>query len=345
MAVAKMRAGMLCAALVLAAESVSAGNWADVGGPADPAFLHSKALCRSLKRMPVQAAGPDETASLPGTCSSEALYYGIGMPANPALAFRCALRERNHADDRSLFSGDVMLMTMYANGVGAPRDLERAIALACEIDGAPAEVSGRVDHLASLRDQHWQGHDFSYCDDITSGAGQGFCAAHDAALADQARKTRIEAVASGWTGKEKQAFLTLRKAEQAFIDARAAHEVDMSGTARAAMAINEEQAQQEDFLALLQQLEAGTIAPSTAADLSTADDKLNAVYRRVQQTPETILWGTVTRADIRAAERAWLAYRDAWVAFARVRYPHVSPESVATALTEKRTAMLEAFAS
>ncbi|MBV9655119.1 MAG: hypothetical protein JOZ42_11215, partial [Acetobacteraceae bacterium] len=153
--------------------------------------------------MPVQAAGPDETASLPGTCSSEALYYGIGMPANPALAFRCALRERNHADDRSLFSGDVMLMTMYANGVGAPRDLERAIALACEIDGAPAEVSGRVDHLASLRDQHWQGHDFSYCDDITSGAGQGFCAAHDAALADQARKTRIEAVASGWTGKEK----------------------------------------------------------------------------------------------------------------------------------------------
>ncbi|MBV9655351.1 MAG: DUF1311 domain-containing protein, partial [Acetobacteraceae bacterium] len=191
----------------------------------------------------------------------------------------------------------------------------------------------------------WQGHDFSYCDDITSGAGQGFCAAHDAALADQARKTRIEAVASGWTGKEKQAFLTLRKAEQAFIDARAAHEVDMSGTARAAMAINEEQAQQEDFLALLQQLEAGTIAPSTAADLSTADDKLNAVYRRVQQTPETILWGTVTRADIRAAERAWLAYRDAWVAFARVRYPHVSPESVATALTEKRTAMLEAFAS
>ena len=35
-----------------------------------------------------------------------------------------------------------MLMTIYANGVGAARDLDLATALACQVEGAAAKSDG-----------------------------------------------------------------------------------------------------------------------------------------------------------------------------------------------------------
>ena len=44
---------------------------------------------------------------------------------------------------------------------------------------------------------------------------------------------------------------------------------------------------------------------------------------------------------IRDAQRAWLRYRDAFLAFAALRYPQVTRDSLSAWLTEKRTKMLE----
>ena len=320
-----------------------AANWADDRDPA-PEFARSKAICRSLKGMPSlpRAISPGGTAPSKRR-SSEVLYYGIGVPPDPAAAWQAALRERTAADNGTLFSGDVMLMTMYANGIGAPRDLDRAIAIACTLDGAPAEQDGRVNHLAMLKAQHWQGRDFSFCDDITSGYAQGFCAKHDAAVADAARNQRFGAVTAGWSEADKRAFLPLQRAAAAYAEARAGNEVDQSGTARAAMAIEAQQGQEAEFLDMLLRLEKGAAPAATPEQADAADAKLNAVYQRVQRTADTASWGTVTKDGIRTAQRAWLRYRDAWTAFGRVRYPSVIADSLRAMLTEQRTTALEQF--
>jgi uncharacterized protein YecT (DUF1311 family) len=326
----------------------SAENWADNRDPITmgPEYARSKAICRSIKGVsfssPVTVPGGDAALSLKG-CSSEALYYGIGVPPDPARARQCALRERTAPDTRAALSGDAMLMTIYANGVGAPRDLDRAIAIACNLDGAPAEEDGRVNHLASLKAQHWAGHDFSFCDDVTSGYAQGICAAHAAAIEDAERKRRLAAVTAGWSDADKRAFAALQRAEAAYVTALSGNEVDMSGTARAAMVTDEEQGREAEFLDTLQKLEKGTVPVSTTERADAADARLNAAYQRIQHTTDTAAWGTVTKDGIRTAQRAWLRYRDAWIAFAQARHSAVTPESLRAALTEQRATALEAF--
>ena len=44
-----------------------------------------------------------------------------------------------------------MLMIIYANGVGAERNLDLATTLACPLDGAPAEEDCRVKRLDTLK--------------------------------------------------------------------------------------------------------------------------------------------------------------------------------------------------
>ena len=333
-------------AAALMAVPAAAENWADSASSAtlDPEYPRSQAICRSLKRVSPPAAdrpNRSEVAALKG-CSSEALYYGIGRPPDPVRARQCAFLQRGSSQGPPDLSGDTMLMIIYANGVGATRNLDVAISLACQLGGAPAEENGRVLHLAKLKAEHWTGTDFSFCDDATSGFAGGVCAAHDAAIADAKRRQAFAGVTAGWNDADKRAFVPLQKAEKAFVDAHDA-EVDASGTLRAAMAIDEEQSQQADFLAMLRALAEGKAPVASPEQLEAADAKLNATYKKVQQTADPSRWGTVTKDGIRSTQRAWLRYRDAWVAFAKVKYPAVSADSIRAWLTDQRTAMLEGF--
>ena len=344
----KLLASAVSAALFATAAAASAENWADNRDSITMGreYARSKAICRGLKdvsALPHPSTPSSAAAPSPKRSSSEALYYGIGVPADPARALQQALRERTAPDNDAAFSGDVVLMTIYANGLGAPRDLNRAIAIACNLDGAPAEEDGRVNHLAALKAQSWTGHDFSFCDDVTSGFAQGLCAAHFAAMEDAKRKQQISAVTAGWSGTEKRAFLSLQQAAAGFAKAHGNNEVDLSGTARAAMVTDEQQGQETEFRDFLQSLEKGTAPVSTAEQADAAEAKLNAEYQRIQHAADTASWGTVTKDGIRIAQRAWLRYRDAWIAFARVRYPAIASDSLRAALTEKRTAMLGTF--
>ena len=343
----RLIASALIATFFTAGLPARAANWADnkESYTQTAEYAQSKAICRSSRKLALPDADrpdPAAAATLKG-CSSEALYYGIGRSPDPVRARQCAFLERTARNNgMSDFSGDVMLMTIYANGIGAERNLDLAIALACRIDGAPAEIDGRVKHLAALKAEHWTGHDFSLCDDATSGYLGGVCTAHDAAIADAKRKQQFAALTAGWSEAEKNALATLQKAEKAFADELAGKEVDQSGTLRAAFSIDEEQKQQQDLLDMLSSLAAGTAPAYNAQQFEAADAKLNDVYQKVQRSANPN-WGTVTKDRIRRFKRAWLRYRDAWVAFAKVKYPAIASTSISTWLTEKRAAMLEQF--
>ena len=304
-------------------------------------FERSKALCRELRdREPPEADRPTpaQARALQG-CDSEALYYGIGRPADPVTARQCAFLELG-GDSGSVFSGRTMLMTIYANGVGARRDLDVAIHLACGVDGAPAESHGRVSHLAELRDGHWTGNDFGYCDDITSGLAMGYCAYHDAAIAGASRDARFATIAARWTPREHQLFALLRQGHDAYVSAHGEGEVDLTGTARGAMAIHAEEALRDEFLTMIERLDAGRAPRLSSARFPAADAALNAAYREAMRGPFYDSPGSVTREGIRNAQRAWLRYRDAFLAFAASHYAQMPRDSLAAWLTEQRTALL-----
>lgn len=230
-------------------------------------------------------------------------------------------------------------MTIYANGRGAPRDLPRAIALACAIGGAPAEIQGRVRRLARYRDEGWMGSDFDICQDATSGLLQGFCASHDSRITGVTRDQAIADLSRGWSRRRKAALARLRAASDAYGSARATHEVDLSGTARGAIQVEASDEQADAFLATLRAMLAGTTPP--AARSREVDAKLNATYRQVM-AHGTEAWGTVEKDGIRRTQRAWLAYREAFTRFAGTVSPRAA-ERTGVALTEDRIAILSAF--
>jgi uncharacterized protein YecT (DUF1311 family) len=340
--------GWFAAAVLLSAAPASAQNWADI--PTDSDFSASKELCRKVRGVKLPDADRPDAATrkaLKG-CSSEALYYGIGMPADPIRARQCAFLEMeadgSHEGSAGVFSGRVMLMTIYANGVGAERNLDIAIDLACHVPGAPYEYDGRVMNLAELKAKGWTGKNFSYCDNITSGMAQGLCAEHGARLAKQERARKLGKRMEKWSAADRQAFTPLQKALDTFVEALGSNEVDLSGTAGGAMMVDDQESHRADFEALLEQLEQGKGPRASAEDFKAEDARLNKVYQAVQKYPdEDVAWGTVTKAGIKKTQKAWLKYRDAWVAFARIHYPSVTREALSYELTKQRIARLEGF--
>jgi len=280
--------------------------------------------CADLLKIAIPAA--DKTASTDTKCVAEDLYYGPagnGVGADPVAARACAWRERDAKTDEA-FGGPAILMMLYANGAGVKKNIPLAKRFACEAGGAPAEVSGRLDHLDGLTQAAAGATPFDICDDITSGYMSGFCAAREGRIQSNQRASTLASIMKSWTPEQRTAFAALRKATDTYFEISTAEEVDQSGTARGAMAEGARQALEDRFLAILAHCEKGELPTGTAADYKKAD---------AGDTSH----GTVKAEGVRRAEVAWIKFRDAWVEFGKVKYPDVSADAWRTDLTRERT--------
>jgi uncharacterized protein YecT (DUF1311 family) len=313
----------------------------------------SSPRCKEYLKTPL----PAEAATVPAPkawpdCDSHKLYSGIGSPVDFVAARKCAWRERLASQAgfeprytvASIFGGAPMLTVLYANGEGADKNLPLALRFACEAGGAPAEVSTRLDHIESLATRIAIGDEkLNFCDDITSGFMEGFCAASISELADQKRSRSLDAISAQMSPVQREAFLQLVNKEEAYSRAHAIGEIDLSGTARAMFQIDAEQTLRDDFLAALQSFESGKVPDGSARAYKDADARLNLAYQKAIVIAEVHRrdYGAVQPSGIRNAERAWLKYRNAWKTFAKLRYPGVLPEAWLILLTNDRTSILD----
>lgn len=342
-----MPAPLLALVLLLAQPPRGGGeNWADEHSQltSGPQFARSKGVCRKLgdPRPPEgDLPSPAQRRALKG-CDSEKLYYGEGVKPDYVRARQCAFIEAD-GEDAEVFGGSTILMQVYANGLGVKRDLDLATAYACGISGAPAEVDGRVNHLQALKAKP-DGKRFDYCDDITSGLAEGYCQARGSNKAGISRDARLKALVARLPPAARPLYAPLQKAFAAFVDAHGDGEVDLSGTARAAIEIQEQDAVRDQFLRDLDRLVSGRWPAAT--DAPAADAALNASYRKALAWAASKDNTTTTKPDdVRTAQRAWLAYRDAYVRFARAAAPGVPAEAVLARLTRLRTAQLDGLTS
>jgi hypothetical protein len=274
-------------------------------------------------------------------CSSEDLYYGIGTPVDAVKARKCAYVEMDSGQSPEI-GGEAMLMTIYANGQGAARNLPLALRLACAVEiAAPAEMEGRVeDLLERLKKPTAKRKPFHYCDAATSGYLTGFCTAHDEKKTRLARDKKLAKLVATWPAPQRAALRKLEAAAAAFFGTRVNNEVDLTGTMRASLMEQEQVALEKGFLSAIQRLENGALPRASAAQFKATERQLNEVYSRIMKDP-TFAYGTVTRDQIRKTERLWLPYREAWVALGAQRYPTVTPESWRTWIAKQRIAMLK----
>ena len=299
-------------------------------------------ICEQYKSISIPTADIKQD-SLPSTnCNSMALYYGIDMPVDYKAALQCAYAEKI-AKSGFVFGGDNIIMMIYATGFGVKQNYDLAINLACSSDGAPMEMSGRITHLLEIKNSKTQYKVFDFCDDITSGFMMGHCAAKNEKISAVKRTNEINSISSNWTAAERASFQKLQTASEFFTEKRSRGEVDLSGTARSMFLIQEEAILKKDFLQSIQLLEKNKAPKYSSKQLQEENKKLEEIYAKTQSKPSGQIYGTVKKEDVQATQEAWMAYRDAWINFAKIRYPKYSSASIATWFTKKRNHMLNSF--
>jgi len=280
---------------------------------------------------------PEDEKALAG-CVSADLYFGLGQPADPVKARKCAYVEMEKSDGHMPFGGRTILMMVYANGKGAARDFDVALKLGCEIGGAPNDIAGRVRRLARLKEEHWTGDTFSICDYSAGKYMYEQCAILQERFDKVKRDSRLDAIVAKWSAANRRAFHVLQAKAQTFFRARVGMEIDLSGT----LEVHETAFLERDLTSTLEQFERGDLPKFSPDAFREADAAMDAAYSRTQ-TGGRSQWGTVTRKGIRKGQRTWITYRDSWVKFGRKKYPGVAAESWKTWLTQQRIAMLDRF--
>lgn len=317
-------------ALRLAAES------AEPGSAADSSTASWQSLCAAAERMEFPAgAAPNSHEMKPG--DARRYYYGIGVPVDYVRARKAALLERAAGQDG--FVAGTVLMMIYANGHGVERDLDLAIKLACEgaEDQARAEIQGRVSHLQSMKTPP-VGPPFDFCDDVSGGEMEGYCAQLAEQRRDAQRQQALAALSQGWSAEQRASFERVQTALTRFAELHAQKERDLSAVDRGMVVAEAQGELKEALLEDIQRFELGKLPEHTAEDYRKADEELNRVYKATlaKDFSDT----TITAAGIKATEKAWLAYRDAWQALAAQRYAQVDQVAFKVWLTRQRTEQL-----
>jgi uncharacterized protein YecT (DUF1311 family) len=306
-------------------------------------------LCKQVLAEPLKTppyAKPLAESELPH-CDAEALYYGFDKPSDPAAALQCAYYHRAHPDPTvgDPFAGPGILSMLYANGKGVKRDYDLAIRFTCENHwAAPAEIAGRLARFVRLRDTHTAITNFDLCDDATSGLMQGACESVAQRFKDAKREKELNTIKGQWTPPVQEKFKSLVTAEKEFEDSRTEYEVDLTGSGRAAFSLQEQGRLRDQFLINLQRFGKGDIPNASSVQVRELDQKLNAAYQQIQNTPaEKWKYGTIKPSGIRETERSWIKLRDAWVEFGRLAYPNLSSDRITAQITRLRLHQLKSF--
>ncbi|MDQ2989407.1 MAG: DUF1311 domain-containing protein [Pseudomonadota bacterium] len=237
-----------------------------------------------------------------------------------------------------------VLMMLYANGFGVPRNTDMAIHYACGLEFiAKSEMEHRIEHLAAAARNDVA---FDQCDDITSGYMGSVCAAIKESQDERTRVARLDRAISALPPASRSAFAKLRIAAERYAN-EAMGEVDMQGTAAPALSMAHGGRLREEFMQAALDSASGKLPAASAEEFAQRDAELNALYKDVMGAPtaradwpDNIGESTISHAAIRKTERLWLAYRDAFVAYVATLPSGPDAVAVKALLTGQRIAGL-----
>ncbi|WP_426191919.1 lysozyme inhibitor LprI family protein [Massilia sp. DWR3-1-1] len=272
-----------------------------------------------------------QAATAAPACDARAAYYTKLDQAVTSAAEWAAVRACAAASNDS-----AVLSMLYANGLGVARNTDVATFYACSTGAAHAEMAARVAHLATLA----PAARFDLCDDITSGRMGGECAAIAASRAERIETAYFARLRATLSGPQARAFDRLVKANARFAQAHGSGETARGGSGYVGFMIGAQARESEWLREHLLAFEKGKFQLPPPSQFASDDAELNRRYRARIAPGAAPDEYAIAPAALRAAQRAWLAYRDAWVDFAALRYPQVPAAALQALLTQWRIAQL-----
>jgi uncharacterized protein YecT (DUF1311 family) len=293
--------------------------------PADCAAYASIALPAEAEKAPAPKIAP--------ACASYRSYRGIGRPVNYSEARACAWQERlaqkadlgqNQEEPTAwVVGGSLILANIYFNGAGVKPDIPLAMRFACESEEGMARLA--LPDIAKLGGLSRARGPFEFCKYAASTFTMNFCSGYESEIEEGRRSRYYNSLKSSMTPEQQSAFDKLLAAQNAYIEAHAS-EVDQGGTIRVIRTVGSQRILKDLFHTEVVQLEHKKWPVLSDNQITTADALLHREYaKKLQQlrtqTKESIDQGAVTASHLSSVEETWQTYRDAWVAFARLRYP------------------------
>lgn len=229
----------------------------------------------------------------------------------------------------------VELAEHFANGIGVKRDLGAAIHFVCVAEHiSQMEREGMLEHLQQMRRGETT-KPLDYCEHISGGHGAYVCAERRREESEADVRARFERLRDG----APRSIDALRARADAFVQADAISRSDASrgGTIHASDLVSNIVDGAETFMATLERFSRERASVATDVDAKRVDADLNAAYRkRVAELEE------IDAGHLRDAQRAWIAYRDAFAEYYVERWRAAAPpetlrREIVTQLTRDRT--------
>jgi uncharacterized protein YecT (DUF1311 family) len=182
---------------------------------------------------------------------------------------------------------------------------------------------------------------FDLCEYVTSGMGQGYCAARAGEEREGERAADLKKLKAALRADQKRLFDRASGAAMKFFEANASSGVPYGGTGRAALVISSETEQKDRYAALIEKAAKGFTPPR--GNLQAADRKLNGTYRELMESigKQTDDLGTLDREEVKSAQRLWIPYRDATAKLLSSMGRTASESAWKAYLTVERTAGLK----
>lgn len=296
--------------------------------------VQEPAACSPYRAIPLPLeADKVPVPRTPPGCASYRSYRGIGRPVNYSAARACAWEERLAAqaslgqNEKELTAwivgGPLILADIYFNGAGVERNIPLALRFACESE--EGMVSLALSDIEKLNGSRPAKGPFEFCDYAASTIQMNFCTGYETEIEDDHRNRYYRSLKSSMTVPQQAAFDKLLAAETAFITAHAL-EVDEGGTIRTLRIIGSQNILNNLFHTEIVHFERKRWPTLSKAQVTRADALVHQEFVRKceelrRQTKEDISAGAVTADHLSKAEDSWKLYRNAWIAFAQVRYP------------------------
>jgi len=237
------------------------------------------------------------------------------------LAQESGLRQNPEEPTAWVVGGSLILADIYFNGSGVKRDVPLAMRFACESDEGMARLA-----IPDIEKFSGSSHgEFEFCDYAATTFTMNFCNGYKSEIEDDRRNRYYDSLKVSMIKVQRDAFENLLAAQNAYIEAHAS-EVDQGGTIRGIRTIGSQHILKDLFQRQLIRYEQKKWPAVSDDQVSTANAKLSREYEKKlkrlnMHTKEEIDGGAVTGDDLSRVEKIWERYRDAWVAFARLRYP------------------------
>ena len=250
-----------------------------------------KAVCEEAAKTPL----PAEAAQIaPPKEWPRCISYILYSDKNYSAARRCAWEEwlayqtwynsnsqlHDSQQGRLYYvDGPAVLAVLYANGEGVERNIPLAIRFSCELDAWGKSLS-RMDLLQQMVKDPSLKEKVSITDFCDSGSGHvaGMCAIYGAQIDEHHREEKIYRLMKGWSEAQKSGFARLVKTKEDFALANGAYAGNFDGTLHDWYAVDAEESVRKEFLANLEDFEAGHLPVGTEKDYKNADAELNQVY-------------------------------------------------------------------